>query len=110
MRPPLYTGFLAACIYLLGDWLCSSCAWIQAIIGALTVVPAYALTATTVRQPPRRAGRRAAAGRELYAWAANATELLTETPVRVWADHAVLAALLADDRRPSHTESQEVRS
>src|SRR5688572_31268091 len=36
MRPPLYTGFLAACVYLLGDSLVQQLRLVQAIIGALT--------------------------------------------------------------------------
>src|ERR1041384_841715 len=43
MRPPLYTGFLAACIYLF-DSLVQRLRLIQAIISALTVVPIYLLT------------------------------------------------------------------
>ena len=43
MRPPLYTGFLAAGMYLF-DSLVQRLRLIQALIGALTVVPIYLLT------------------------------------------------------------------
>jgi 4-amino-4-deoxy-L-arabinose transferase-like glycosyltransferase len=77
MRPPLYTGFLAACIYLF-DSLVQRLRLIQEIIGALTVVPAYALTRRLFgdRRIALIAGLLVAAN---YTLAANATELLTET-------------------------------
>src|SRR5215211_7305924 len=43
MRPPLYTGFLAACMYLF-DSLVQRLRLVQALISALTVVPIYLLT------------------------------------------------------------------
>ena len=43
MRPPLYTGFLAACMYLF-DSLVQRLRLIQALISALTIVPIYLLT------------------------------------------------------------------
>ncbi|HEX9371432.1 MAG TPA: glycosyltransferase family 39 protein, partial [Roseiflexaceae bacterium] len=77
MRPPLYTGFLAACIYLL-DSLVQRLRLVQAIVGALTVVPVYLLARRLV------GARRVALGAALlvaldYTLAASATELLTET-------------------------------
>ena len=42
MRPPLYTGFLAACIQLM-DSLVQRLRLAQAVVGALTVLPAYGL-------------------------------------------------------------------
>jgi Dolichyl-phosphate-mannose-protein mannosyltransferase len=77
MRPPLYTGFLAACIYLF-DSLVQRLRLLQEIIGALTVVPAYALTRRLFgdRRVALIAGLLVAAN---YTLAANATELLTET-------------------------------
>lgn len=77
MRPPLYTGFLAACMYLL-DSLVQRIRLIQAIVSALTVVPVLLLT-------QRLFGRwRVALLAALlcalsYTLAANASELLTET-------------------------------
>ncbi|HWQ12243.1 MAG TPA: tetratricopeptide repeat protein [Roseiflexaceae bacterium] len=77
MRPPLYTGFLAACIYLL-DSLVQRLRLVQAVISALTVLPIYALTIALLRD--RRAAMAAALLAALsYTLAANATELLTET-------------------------------
>jgi hypothetical protein len=77
MRPPLYTGFLAACIYLL-DSLVQRLRLVQAVISALTVLPVYALTIELLRD--RRAALLAALLAALsYTLAANATELLTET-------------------------------
>ncbi|MFL5805239.1 MAG: ArnT family glycosyltransferase, partial [Roseiflexaceae bacterium] len=77
MRPPLYTGFLAACIYLF-DSLVQRLRLIQEIIGALTVVPTYALARWLFgdRRIALVAGLLVAAN---YTLAANATELLTET-------------------------------
>jgi 4-amino-4-deoxy-L-arabinose transferase-like glycosyltransferase len=77
MRPPLYTGFLAACIYIF-DSLIQRLRLIQAIISALTIVPIYLLTRQLF------GGRRIALLAALlaalnYTLAANATELLTET-------------------------------
>jgi 4-amino-4-deoxy-L-arabinose transferase-like glycosyltransferase len=77
MRPPLYTGFLAACIYLL-DSLVQRIRLVQAVISALTVLPVYALTFELFRE--RRAALVAALLAGLsYTLAANATELLSET-------------------------------
>ena len=113
MRPPLYTGFLAACIYLF-DSLVQRLRLVQAVISALTVVPLYALARQLFRE--RRAAFAAGLLAALsYTLAANATELLTETlflfgltlflwmllrigaaeraPVRGWAAWAGLAGL-----------------
>jgi 4-amino-4-deoxy-L-arabinose transferase-like glycosyltransferase len=77
MRPPLYTGFLAACIYLF-DSLIQRLRLIQAIISALTIVPVYLLTRQLFGE--RRIALLAALLAALnYTLAANATELLTET-------------------------------
>jgi 4-amino-4-deoxy-L-arabinose transferase-like glycosyltransferase len=76
MRPPLYTGFLAACIYLF-DSLVQRLRLVQAIISALTIVPIYLLAR---RLFDRRIGLIAALLAALsYTLAAHATELLTET-------------------------------
>jgi hypothetical protein len=77
MRPPLYTAFLAACIYLF-DSLVQRLRLIQELIGALTVVPTYALAHRLFgdRRVAIVAGLLIAAN---YTLAANATELLTET-------------------------------
>jgi 4-amino-4-deoxy-L-arabinose transferase-like glycosyltransferase len=76
MRPPLYTGFLAACMYLF-DSLVQRLRLVQAVISALTVVPIYLLTQHLFG---RRAGFIAALLAALsYTLAAHATELLTET-------------------------------
>ncbi|MDQ2999511.1 MAG: glycosyltransferase family 39 protein, partial [Chloroflexota bacterium] len=76
MRPPLYTGFLAACMYLF-DSLVQRLRLVQALISALTVVPIYLLTQ---RLFGRRVGLIAALLTALsYTLAAHATELLTET-------------------------------
>lgn len=77
MRPPLYTAFLAACIYFF-DSLVQRLRLIQEIISALTVLPIYALTWELFRS--RRVAFVAALLTALsYTMAANATELLTET-------------------------------
>jgi len=76
MRPPLYTGFLAACMYLF-DSLVQRLRLVQAIISALTVVPIYLLTRQLFG---RRVGLVAALLAALsYTLAVHATELLTET-------------------------------
>src|SRR5215208_1982582 len=76
MRPPLYTGFLAACMYLF-DSLVQRLRLVQALISALTIVPVYLLTQ---RLFGRRVGFIAALLAALsYTLAAHATELLTET-------------------------------
>jgi len=76
MRPPLYTGFLAAGMYLF-DSLVQRLRLIQAIISALTVVPIYLLAR---RLFDRRVGLVAALLAAFsYTLAAHATELLTET-------------------------------
>jgi hypothetical protein len=77
MRPPLYTAFLAACIYVF-DSLVQRLRLIQELVGALTVVPAYALAHRLFgdRRIAFVAGLLIAAN---YTLAANATELLTET-------------------------------
>jgi len=77
MRPPLYTGFLAACISLF-DSLVQRLRLIQAIISALTTVPIYLLTRQLfgARRIALLATLLAALN---YTLAANATELLTET-------------------------------
>jgi 4-amino-4-deoxy-L-arabinose transferase-like glycosyltransferase len=76
MRPPLYTGFLAACMYLF-DSLVQRLRLVQAIISALTVVPIYLLAR---RLFDRRVGFIAALLAALsYTLAIHATELLTET-------------------------------
>jgi 4-amino-4-deoxy-L-arabinose transferase-like glycosyltransferase len=76
MRPPLYTAFLAACMYLF-DSLVQRLRLIQALISALTIVPVYLLTR-------RLFGHRVAIVAALlaalnYTLAVHATELLTET-------------------------------
>ncbi|HEU5011763.1 MAG TPA: glycosyltransferase family 39 protein [Roseiflexaceae bacterium] len=77
MRPPLYTAFLAACIYFF-DSLVQRLRLIQEIISALTIVPIYALTWELFRS--RRVAFVAALLTAMsYTMAANATELLTET-------------------------------
>jgi len=99
MRPPLYTGFLAACIYLF-DSLVQRLRLIQAIISALTVVPIYALARQLFgdRRVALVAALLAAAS---YTLAANANELLTETlfllglAVLFW---LLKAGTAADDR------------
>ena len=77
MRPPLYTAFLAACIYVF-DSLVQRLRLIQELIGAFTVVPAYALAHRLFgdQRVAFVAGLLIAAN---YTLAANATELLTET-------------------------------
>jgi tetratricopeptide (TPR) repeat protein len=76
MRPPLYTGFLAACMYLF-DSQVQRLRLVQAIISALTIVPIYSLTRQLFG---RRVGLIAALLTALsYTLAAHATELLTET-------------------------------
>jgi dolichyl-phosphate-mannose-protein mannosyltransferase/tetratricopeptide repeat protein len=76
MRPPLYTGFLAACMYLF-DSLVQRLRLVQAVISALTVVPIYLLTQHLFG---RRVGFIAALLSAIsYTLAAHATELLTET-------------------------------
>jgi 4-amino-4-deoxy-L-arabinose transferase-like glycosyltransferase len=76
MRPPLYTAFLAACMYLF-DSLVQRLRLIQALISTLTIVPIYLLTQ---RLFGRRVGFVAALLAGLnYTLAAHATELLTET-------------------------------
>ena len=77
MRPPLYTVFLAACMYLF-DSLVQRLRLLQEIISALTIVPIYALTWALFRS--RRVAFVAALLTAMsYTLAANATELLTET-------------------------------
>ncbi len=77
MRPPLYTAFLAACIYFF-DSLVQRLRLIQEIISALTILPIYALTWEVFRK--RRVAFVAALLVAVsYTLAANATELLTET-------------------------------
>ncbi|MEM8535112.1 MAG: glycosyltransferase family 39 protein [Chloroflexota bacterium] len=77
MRPPLYTFFLAASIYVF-DSLVQQLRLVQAVISALTVIPMYALTYHLFR---KRAIAVVAALLVAvnYTLAANATELLTET-------------------------------
>ncbi len=77
MRPPLYTAFLAACIYMF-DSVVQRLRLIQELIGVLTVVPTYALARQLFgdRRVAFVAGLLVAAS---YTLAANATELLTET-------------------------------
>jgi hypothetical protein len=78
MRPPMYTAFLAACIYLLRDSVLHELRLVQAIISALTVLPSYALAWQITGK--RSVALIAAALVALnYTLAANATELLTET-------------------------------
>ncbi|MBK9715316.1 MAG: glycosyltransferase family 39 protein [Kouleothrix sp.] len=77
MRPPLYTFFLAGCIYLF-DSLVQRLRLIQAIVSALTVVPVYLLARQLLGA--RRVALVAALLAALsYTLAANAAELLTET-------------------------------
>ncbi len=100
MRPPLYTGFLAACMYLF-DSLVQRLRLVQAVISALTVVPIYLLTQQLF-------GRRVAFIAALlaalsYTLAAHATELLTET-LFVFGLALLFWLLVAttDNRRPTH--------
>ena len=77
MRPPLYTLFLAASIYVF-DSLVQQLRLIQVVISVLTVIPMYALTYHLFRK------RTIAVVASLliasnYTLASNATELLTET-------------------------------
>ncbi|HEU4329208.1 MAG TPA: glycosyltransferase family 39 protein [Roseiflexaceae bacterium] len=77
MRPPLYTGFLAACVYLF-DSLVQRLRLVQALVSALTVLPVYALTLRLFGA--RRVALLAALLTALcYTLAARATELLSET-------------------------------
>jgi 4-amino-4-deoxy-L-arabinose transferase-like glycosyltransferase len=76
MRPPLYTGFLAVCIYLF-DSLVQRLRLIQAIVSVLTLAPIYLLAR---RLFGRRVGFVAALLFALsYTLSAHAAELLTET-------------------------------
>lgn len=77
MRPPLYTAFLAASI-LAFDSLVQNLRLVQAILSALTVIPAYLLAWNLFG---KRSVALAAAGLTAlnYTLAATATELLTET-------------------------------
>ncbi len=77
MRPPIYTGFLAACVYLF-DSLVQRLRLVQALLSALTVLPVYALTLRLFGM--RRVALLAALLTALcYTLAARATELLSET-------------------------------
>lgn len=78
MRPPLYTGFLAACIYIIGDSVVHQLRLVQAFISALTVLPAYGLAWRLFGSRPI-ALVAAALFALNYTLASNATELLTET-------------------------------
>jgi 4-amino-4-deoxy-L-arabinose transferase-like glycosyltransferase len=76
MRPPIYTLFLAGSIYLF-DSLIQNLRLIQAIISALTIIPAYGLL-RTIATP--QAARLATLLIALdYTLAMTATELLSET-------------------------------
>lgn len=77
MRPPLYTGFLAACITLF-DSLVQRIRLVQAVISALTVVPIF-LLARQLFARTRLALLAALLCALDYTLAADATELLTET-------------------------------
>ncbi|GAB4192597.1 MAG: hypothetical protein OHK0022_06860 [Roseiflexaceae bacterium] len=77
MRPPLYTGFLAACVYLF-DSLVQRLRLVQALISTLTLLPVYALALRLFGA--RRVALLAALLAALcYTLAARATELLSET-------------------------------
>ncbi len=77
MRPPLYTVFLSAMIYLF-DSLVQRLRLIQALIGALAIIPAYGMATTLFGN--RRVGLVAALLVAInYTLAAATTELLTET-------------------------------
>lgn len=77
MRPPLYTVFLAATMYVF-DSLVQRLRLVQEIISALTVLPMYALAAQLFGD--RRVALVAALLVALnYTLAAHATELLSET-------------------------------
>lgn len=77
MRPPLYTGFLAACVYVV-DSLVQRLRLIQVVISTATIVPAYALVHACWgrRRDALLAALLVALNMTL---AVNATELLTET-------------------------------
>jgi len=77
MRPPLYTGFLAGSIVLFDSFV-QRLRLVQAVIGALTVLPVYALTLRLFgnRRVAFAAGLLLALS---YTLAAAATELLSET-------------------------------
>jgi hypothetical protein len=112
MRPPLYTAFLAACIYVF-DSLVQRLRLIQELIGALTVVPAYALAHRLFgdRRIAFVAGLLIAAN---YTLAANATELLTET-LFLFGLTALFWLLLkaggatSDERRTTNDERRTTR-
>ncbi len=77
MRPPLYPLLLAAWIYVV-DSLVDRLRLVQAVIGALTVLPTYLMVRSLML--PRRVALVSAALLALsYTLAVNATELLTET-------------------------------
>src|SRR5215211_489194 len=106
MRPPLYTGFLAACMYLF-DSLVQRLRLVQALISALTVVPIYLLTRQLFG---RRVGLIAALLAALsYTLAAHATELLTETlfvfglALLFW-----LLVVTTDERRTTNDERRKL--
>jgi hypothetical protein len=77
MRPPLYTFFLAVCIFVF-DSLVQRLRLIQELIGVLTLVPIY-LLARRLFGPGRVPLAAAGLAALNYTLAANATELLTET-------------------------------
>ncbi len=99
MRPPLYTGFLAASIYLF-DSLIQNLRFVQAIVSTLTVIPAYGLA--RVLFGPRTAAIAGLLVALNYTLAASATEILTETlfigglTTLLW----VLAAIAQRPRTP----------
>ncbi len=76
MRPPLYTGFLIATIYLF-DSLIQQIRLVQAIVSACTILPIYGLTRMLFGQ--RTALIAAFLTALSYTLAATATELLSET-------------------------------
>jgi 4-amino-4-deoxy-L-arabinose transferase-like glycosyltransferase len=94
MRPPLYTGFLAACMYVF-DSLVQRLRLVQAVISALTVVPIYLLTQQLFG---RRAGLIAALLTQLHAGRA-CHRAADRDAVCVWASAAVLAAASTTYRR-----------
>ncbi|KAB8143505.1 glycosyl transferase [Chloroflexia bacterium SDU3-3] len=95
MRPPLYTLFLAGCIYLF-DSLIQNVRLVQAVVSTLTIFPVAALAHELARS--RRAALLAALlFAASYTLAATATELLTET-VFLFGLSAVLWLLLRSAR------------
>jgi hypothetical protein len=104
MRPPLYTGFLAACIYLF-DSLVQRLRLVQAVLSALTVLPVYALTLRLFGA--RRVALLAALLAALcYTLADRATELLTETLFLLGLALLLWLLVGANDQRPTTNDQR----